>query len=201
MVPRICSRSRTCPKNQSNAERGGSRGRACAAGRRRSPSTTGATTPRTRRRSPTPSTMRCGGATSRSSSAFPQLVREDSPSTAGRRRAGRGLRQGRATRVPMLSLDNAFADEDVVEFVDRVRRFLRLRRGCADSPSPPSRRSTGCRCRCATRTGVLVTARDARRRRGGRERHRQCRAPIADIPERAAGRCAGRASRCAARST
>src|SRR6266851_6906244 len=56
---------------------------------------------------------------------FPDLVREDSPS----RRVGAQPSQKFAKvrhAVPMLSLGNAFADEEVAEFVERVRRFLRL---------------------------------------------------------------------------
>ncbi|MEJ6784351.1 NAD-dependent DNA ligase LigA [Aminobacter sp. Piv2-1] len=61
---------------------------------------------------------------------FPHLVREDSPSrTVG---AAVSEKFGKVTHVvPMLSLDNAFADEDVGEFVGRIRRFLRL---SADGP-------------------------------------------------------------------
>ena len=56
---------------------------------------------------------------------FPELVRTDSPS----RRVGAQPSQKFAKvrhAVPMLSLGNAFSDDEVLEFVERVRRFLRL---------------------------------------------------------------------------
>ncbi|MEQ1866988.1 MAG: NAD-dependent DNA ligase LigA [Micropepsaceae bacterium] len=57
---------------------------------------------------------------------FPQLIRPDSPS----RRVGFAATEkfGKVKHgVAMLSLDNAFSDEDVADFVERVRRFLSLR--------------------------------------------------------------------------
>ena len=59
--------------------------------------------------------------------AFPHLVREDSPVAAGRPRKSPPRRCPRCTHeVRMMSLDNAFTDEEVAEFVARVRRFLIL---------------------------------------------------------------------------
>jgi DNA ligase (NAD+) len=56
---------------------------------------------------------------------FPQLVREDSPSTLVGAAASEKFGKIRHA-VPMLSLDNAFDAGDVTSFVQRVQRFLSL---------------------------------------------------------------------------
>ncbi|WP_374413391.1 NAD-dependent DNA ligase LigA [Novosphingobium colocasiae] len=58
--------------------------------------------------------------------AFPHLIRPDSPSQqVGHEVAASPLGKV-AHEVRMMSLDNAFSDEEVAEFVARVRRFLAL---------------------------------------------------------------------------
>jgi len=58
--------------------------------------------------------------------AFPQLIRADSPSRkVGYEIAASPLAKVRH-EVRMMSLDNAFSDEEVAEFVARIRRFLAL---------------------------------------------------------------------------
>jgi DNA ligase (NAD+) len=56
---------------------------------------------------------------------FPDLVRADSPSKMVGTAPAAHLAKVAHAR-PMLSLDNAFSDEEVREFVGRVRRFLNL---------------------------------------------------------------------------
>ncbi|HTB04696.1 MAG TPA: NAD-dependent DNA ligase LigA [Bradyrhizobium sp.] len=56
---------------------------------------------------------------------FPEFVSSESPSQkVGAAPSGRFRKVRHA--VPMLSLDNAFAEADVVDFVGRIRRFLKL---------------------------------------------------------------------------
>jgi DNA ligase (NAD+) len=58
--------------------------------------------------------------------AYPHLIRDDSPS----RKVGHAVASSPLAKVQhsvrMMSLDNAFSDDEVVEFVARVRRFLNL---------------------------------------------------------------------------
>jgi DNA ligase (NAD+) len=58
--------------------------------------------------------------------AFPQLVREDSPSKLVGHEVAASPLSKVTHAVRMMSLDNAFSDEEVEDFVARVRRYLNL---------------------------------------------------------------------------
>jgi DNA ligase (NAD+) len=58
--------------------------------------------------------------------AFPHLVREDSPSRVVGHEVSASPLSKVTHAVRMMSLDNAFADDEVADFVARVRRFLNL---------------------------------------------------------------------------
>ena len=79
----------------------------------------------TRRRSATPSSTRLVRENAELEARFPQLVRADSPSKAVGAAPSSALAKVPHAR-PMLSLENAFSEEEVREFVARVRRFLNL---------------------------------------------------------------------------
>jgi DNA ligase (NAD+) len=115
---------------------------------------------------------------------FPHLVREDSPS----RQVG-AVPEGPLAKVahalPMLSLDNAFADEEVRDFVGRVRRFLRLGEyeEVALTAEP---KIDGLSCSLRYEKGVLVLAATRGDGSVGEDVTPNART-IADIPERLKG--------------
>jgi DNA ligase (NAD+) len=59
---------------------------------------------------------------------FPDLRRPDSPSRRIGASPAKGFKKVKH-RSPMLSLENAFSEEDILDFLDRIRRFLSLPSG------------------------------------------------------------------------
>lgn len=87
---------------------------------------------------------------------FPELKQSDSPSDAVGAAPVGGF--GKVTHLkPMLSLDNLFADEEVSEFIARVRRFLNLKpdEEIAVTAEP---KIDGLSCSLLYENGVLVRA-------------------------------------------
>ncbi|TWH81135.1 DNA ligase (NAD+) [Novosphingobium taihuense] len=89
--------------------------------------------------------------------AFPHLIRPDSPSAqVGHEVASSPLRKV-AHEVRMMSLDNAFTDDEVEDFVARVRRFLALPEG-AEVVMTAEDKIDGLSCSLRYENGRLVRA-------------------------------------------
>ncbi|HEX9954063.1 MAG TPA: NAD-dependent DNA ligase LigA [Allosphingosinicella sp.] len=88
--------------------------------------------------------------------AFPHLVREDSPSRVVGAAPAAHLSKVRHA-LPMLSLENAFSDEEVAEFVARIRRFL-SQTDDAEVALTAEPKIDGLSCSLRYEGGVLVLA-------------------------------------------
>ncbi len=114
---------------------------------------------------------------------FPHLIRENSPSlTVGAARSEQfaPVQHGAA----MLSLDNAFSDEDAAEFDARIRRFLRLDETPVSYTAEP--KIDGLSCSIRYEKGVLVQAATRGDGRVGEDVTANVRT-IGEIPARLAG--------------
>ena len=89
--------------------------------------------------------------------AFPHLVRPDSPSRLIGHEVAASPLSKVTHEVRMMSLDNAFSDEDVAEFVARVRRFLALPEG-AEVAMTAEDKIDGLSCSLRYENGLLVRA-------------------------------------------
>ena len=115
---------------------------------------------------------------------FPKLARADSPSARVGAPPLAKFAKHRHQR-PMLSLDNAFADEDVAEFLGRVRRFLGLDEE-AEIAATAEPKIDGASMNLLYRDGVLAVA--ATRGDGAEGENVTANAlTIVDIPKRLKG--------------
>ena len=87
---------------------------------------------------------------------FPHLVREDSPSRLVGAAPAAHLSKVRHA-LPMLSLENAFSDEEVADFLARIRRFLSLADD-AEVALTAEPKIDGLSCSLRYEKGVLVLA-------------------------------------------
>lgn len=88
--------------------------------------------------------------------AYPALVRADSPSRQVGATPAAHLSKVRHA-LPMLSLDNAFSDEEVADFLGRVRRYLSLAEE-AELALTAEPKIDGLSCSLRYESGVLVLA-------------------------------------------
>jgi DNA ligase (NAD+) len=117
--------------------------------------------------------------------AFPHLIRADSPNKL----VGAAVEASPLAKVThaqrMMSLDNAFADDDVAEFVARVRRFLNLPEDAAVALTAEDK-IDGLSCSLRYERGVLVQAATRGDGSVGEDVTPNVRT-ITDIPEKLAG--------------
>ena len=114
--------------------------------------------------------------------AFPHLVREDSPSRAVGHEIAASPLSKVAHEVRMMSLDNAFSNDELAEFTARVRRFLALPE---DQPVAftAEDKIDGLSCSLRYEMGVLVRAATRGDGQVGEDVTANV-ATIADIPQR-----------------
>jgi DNA ligase (NAD+) len=116
--------------------------------------------------------------------AFPHLIRSDSPN----RQVGAVATSGLAKvihAVRMMSLDKGFSDEDIAEFLARVRRFLTLPENAAVALTVEPK-IDGLSCSLRYEKGALVLAATRGDGTTGEDVTANVRT-IADIPERLSG--------------
>jgi DNA ligase (NAD+) len=117
--------------------------------------------------------------------AFPHLVRADSPSQQVGHEIGASPLSKVTHEVRMMSLDNAFSDDEVADFLARVRRFLAL---ADDAPLAftAEDKIDGLSCSLRYENGALVLAATRGDGQVGENVTANV-AHIADIPQQLAG--------------